>query len=251
MTRRLALALLLCASLGAQVSPSININCGGPAWGNWLAGAQFCNGQASGDPTNTTSVWANWFFGVSFFCDVPAPAQFYFVRVDAQETVATVQPGGRVFTIDANGQQTAPIDLVKSGGLTQQSFGLWTYSGSGNLHIQFQASVRYALCQDIQIFPWAEGWNYSAIKETFPLPPNPPQQPTIRVPLQFSPVGFSAIDVLFASSQAGQSMAFTVQAPASTAPPPATPSIDLPLPTYRPFTSQDVFTILYRAAIPR
>jgi len=235
-----AAALLIAGGIARAQTGSILINCGGPAIGNYQADHGSTGGTASGDTANSTDVWASWRYGASFSYAIPAPIGTYFVGVNAMEVNQTA-PGLRVFTVTVNGQTSPPIDLYKLAGLQgHYEIPFIVYNGSGNLQITFQASVRFALCNYIRVGS-IPGWGYYFDQtETF-TPPAGAAGPAISYTLKFPPAPFSTISVLFASSQPGQSQAWVYPA--------STQTLSLPLPAYRPLTSQDYFFLAYRSIL--
>lgn len=240
MIPRIFLAVLL-AGAGAQgQTGSILINCGGQAIGNYQADQFFTGGTASGDTGNTTDIWASWRYGTAFTYSIPAPIGMYFVGVDAMEVNQTA-PGLRVFTVAVNGQTSPPVDLYKLAGLLgHYEIPFIVYNGSGNLQINFAASVRFALCNNIRIGS-IPGWGMYLDQTEIFTPPANPSGSTITYKLKLPPAPFSTISVMFASSQPGQSQSWVYSGSAQT--------LSLPLPTYRPLTSQDYFFLAYRAVL--
>jgi hypothetical protein len=154
-------AALLFLALPA-IAQSVTIAAGSPT-------DQYFTGGVGAWPMPLPAPLAFLRYGTSFAYNIPLTNGLYNVSVMLAEPNKTAA-GQRIFTVTANGQQTAPIDLYSMGftppGTNAYSLPIFTLVGAGLLHLQFAASAGNAVVSAIIITPMTTltGWFTCAIE---------------------------------------------------------------------------------------
>ena len=93
-------------------------------------------------------------YAVAFSYNIPLANGVYAITVTMVEPNKTGS-AQRVFTVTANGQESAPLDLFKLTGADNVPYNLpmLTLVGAGMLHLRFQATAGNAVVSEISITP--------------------------------------------------------------------------------------------------
>jgi hypothetical protein len=109
-------------------------------------------------------------YGSSFSYNIPLANGMYSVWMTLTEPNKTAA-GQRVFTITANGQTSAPLDVFTlAGGVNKPYvFPMLAFVGAGVLHLQFAATAGNAIVSEIFVSPLPFTWSLCA-DATGPIP---------------------------------------------------------------------------------
>lgn len=141
---------------------SLLANAGGPAIGNYTAGAA-CPGSTAYGPANqaslgtVTGIWQTLIYGNSFTCSYTVPNGLYLVTLDLEEPNVT-KKGQRLFTITTqpmtpDAMTTDSLDLFALAGGTLKPYPrpIPVAVNNGMLTLLFKSRVNHALVNGIEI----------------------------------------------------------------------------------------------------